>query len=530
MKVVTAAEMQAIDREAIEDLGIPSLELMERAGQQVVGVIMERYAPLSDHKVLVVCGRGNNGGDGLVVARHLLNAGAPTEVVLLSTAENLSQDALANLALLKEHHDHRINFAPDSEALTKLAPHVAHFDLLVDAIFGTGLNTAVGGHYAEAIRLLNASGKPIVAVDIPSGLDADVGGIIGEHVAADCTVTFGLPKLAHVLYPASRFVGELTVADIGFPEDLIAKDPATACIITAESLREVLPPRDPEAHKGSFGHLLVISGSLGKAGACVLACRGAVRAGAGLVTAAVAKSILAEVSSGTVEAMTIPLPATPAGTIAREAAGVVGEELDRFSAVALGPGLTTHPETVDFLKELLQLVQVPLVIDADGCNALSMLGPGALDKTEGSVCLTPHPGEMARLLGVETAAVQSDRLASAREAAERYNATVVLKGARTLVVDPQGHASINLTGNPGMASGGTGDVLTGLIGGLCARGLGLVEACRAGVYIHGYAGDEAAKEFGEIALSASDLVDALPKAVYQVLEAPAPPPLPFRIR
>jgi NAD(P)H-hydrate epimerase len=523
--------MQSIDREAIEKIGIPSLDLMEKAGQQVVGVIMERYAPVADRKVLIVCGRGNNGGDGLVVARHLLELGCPTEVVLLSEVEGLSDDALSNFDRLKEHHNHRIQIAPDSDSLAKIEPHLEHYDLLLDAVFGTGLNAPVRGHYADAIRLMNGSGKPIVAVDIPSGLNADIGAIIGDHIVADCTITFGLPKLAHLLYPAARYVGELTVADIGFPEELLAKVAATAHLATPDMIRTAFASRDPEAHKGTYGHLLIISGSVGKAGACVLTCIGALRGGAGLVTAAVAKSILAEVSSGALEAMTIPLPETPDGTIAYEAVSVVAEEIGRFNAVALGPGLTTNPDTVTFLERLLPSIQVPLIVDADGCNAIAQLGQQALKGTKGFVCLTPHPGEMARLLGTDTATVQSDRLASAREAAERYNAAIVLKGARTLVVDRGGKAAtINPTGNPGMASGGTGDVLTGLIGGLCARGLDPFEACRAGVYLHGYAGDIVAQQVGEIALTASDLLGALPQAIYQVVESPTLPPFPLRIR
>lgn len=522
--------MQAIDREAIEGLGVPSLELMEKAGQQVFGVILERYAPLTAHKVLVVCGKGNNGGDGLVVARHLLNSGCPTEVILLSRAEDLSGDPLENYDRLKEIPGHRIQEAPDEEAVARLSSHMEHYDILVDAVFGTGLSSPARGHYARAITQMNASNKPIVAVDIPSGLNADVGAIIGEHVRADCTVTLGLPKLAHLLYPAARCVGELTVADIGFPESLIEKAQAAASVITPESIRRAFPARDPEAHKGTYGHLLVVSGSVGKGGACVLSCLGGLRAGAGLVTAAVAKSILTEVSSGAVEAMTTPLPDTPEGTIARQAAPLLAEELGRFSALALGPGLTTHPETVEFLKELFPRIDYPLIIDADGCNSIAQIGPKALEGLKATACLTPHPGEMARLLGTDTASIQSDRLAAAREAAGRYNAVVVLKGARTLVVDQDGRAAINTTGNPGMASGGTGDVLTGLIGGFCARGLEPYEACKAGAYIHGYAGDLAAKEVGEVSLIASDLLAALPRAIRQVVESTTPPPLPFHLR
>ncbi len=530
MKVVSAAEMQAIDREAIEEVGIPSLDLMERAGQQVAGVIMERYAPLTGHRVLVVCGRGNNGGDGLVVARHLLQAGCLTEVILLGRPDNLSDDALTNYQRLKEQHGHRIHEAPGEEPLEKFTTYLDHSDLLVDAIFGTGLNAPPRGHYLEVIRRMNDAMRPIVAVDIPSGLKADTGTIIGEHIHADSTVTFGLPKLAHVLYPAARDVGELTVADIGFPEDLIARAEASAFLTTPAFIRDAFPTRDPEAHKGTYGHLLVVSGSVGKGGACVLTCRGGLRAGAGLVTAAVARSILTEVSTGALEAMTVPLPDTPEGTITRGAVSVLAEDLSQFTAVALGPGLTTHPETVSFVEELLPSIEVPLVVDADGCNALALLGPQALESTKGSVCLTPHPGEMARLLGTDTATVQADRLAAAREAAKRYQAMVVLKGARTVVVDPGGRVAINLTGNPGMASGGTGDVLTGLIGGFCARGLDPYEAACAGAYLHGYAGDLAARQVGEIALTASDLLVALPLAIYQVVEAPTLPPSPIHLR
>ncbi|MCH7767692.1 MAG: NAD(P)H-hydrate dehydratase [Nitrospinae bacterium] len=530
MKVATAAEMRAIDREAIEGAGIPSLELMEQAGRQVVGVISERYSPLATRRVVVVCGRGNNGGDGLVVARMLLGSGCPTEVILLARAKDLSDDALTNYERLYEHHGHRIHEAPDEEALLSHAPHFEKCDLLVDAIFGTGLNSPAEGRYAEAIRRMNATGKPIVAVDIPSGLSADEAKIIGEHIQAECTVTFGLPKVAHLIYPSASSVGELTVADIGFPEDIISNAPISTHLISPKQFRRAFAPRDPEAHKGTYGHLLIISGSVGMAGACVLTCRGALRAGAGLITAAVPRSILPELSAGAVEVMTIPLPETPGGTIAHEAVSVVAEELERFSAVAVGPGLTTNPDTVAFLDDLFSAIHVPLVIDADGCNALSQLGPKALAGTKGTVCLTPHPGEMASLLESDTATVQADRLGAAREAARLYGAIVVLKGARTIVANPQGEAAINLTGNPGMASGGVGDVLTGLIGSLCARRMEPYMACQAGAYLHGYAGDLAAKEVGEVALTASDLLEELPSAFSQVIESPAAPPSPLQLR
>ncbi|HYG62528.1 MAG TPA: NAD(P)H-hydrate dehydratase [Thermoanaerobaculia bacterium] len=515
MRILTAEAMREVDRAAIEELGIPGLVLMENAAIGVVDAIGEVY-PEAD-SAAIFCGPGNNGGDGLAVARHLAARGYGVEVFLVSgrgRPVRLAGDAGTQLDICRKLELPIRELAPGDG----LAPALAvarESGLVVDALFGTGLGRPLEGIFAELVRALNELPVPRVAVDLPSGLSGSRTDVFGPCLRADLTVTFAAPKLAHVFPPAAGWVGELIVTDLGFPPALIERvteEGGPVHLLTAEELAGLVPGREAATHKGDYGHALIVAGSPGKAGAAILACRSAVRVGTGLVTAAVPEPILDVVDLGSIESMTLPLPAGPAGQMAEEAAAAVLAAAEGKDALAMGPGLGNDPEgAAPAVRRIAAQCPLPLVLDADGLNAFA--GRAAeLAGRPGPTVLTPHPGEMGRLLGIATAEVQADRIAAARRAAAATGAIAVLKGHLTLVAAPDGEVWVNPTGNPGMASGGTGDVLTGLIAGLLAQGLDPLDAARLGVYLHGLAGDAAAARRGEPALAAGDLIDALPEA------------------
>jgi NAD(P)H-hydrate epimerase len=505
--VLTAEQMRRFDRWAISELGIPSLVLMENAALGVVDAIGERYAPCDE--VLVLCGPGNNGGDGLAVARHLVARGYSCTTWLAASRSRLGGDAAAQLAILDRLGIpvHEMS-AGDYSALPPAG-------LLVDALFGTGLERPLAGDYAALAAAIAEHAAPVIAVDLPSGLDASRGEPIGPHVVADLTVTFARPKLTHVLDPAAAAVGELVVADLGVPwTDLDHKGPSCSLLV-GEELGSWLPERRADSHKGDFGHLLIVAGSAGMSGAAVLAARAAVRAGAGLVSLAVPESIRGECHVGCLEAMTVSLGDAGDRAFSREHVEALRGAAASRSALAVGPGVGGSDDALAAVRELVHGTYVPLVLDADGLNAFA----GRIDELAGragELVLTPHPGELARLLGSSVAAVQSDRISAAREAAARARAVVVLKGHQSLVAEPDGELAINPTGNPGLASGGSGDVLTGVIGSLLAQAFETSAAARLGVYVHGLAGDLAAARLGERSLGASDLVAELSRAFLEL--------------
>jgi NAD(P)H-hydrate epimerase len=382
-------------------------------------------------------------------------------------------------------------------------------DLVVDALFGTGLTRPLEGSFASLVEALNAVSSPCVAVDLPSGLNGSSHQVMGPGVQADLTVTFAAPKIAHILLPAAASVGEVVVADLGIPADLIAQAAGDLYLSTDEDFAGCLAPRSRTGHKGDYGHAVVLGGSLGKAGAVILAARAAVRSGAGLVTAAVPAPLTPTVDLGSVESMTLSLPSLEPGRLATAAAEEVAAFLGDKAAVAIGPGLGIDEETVAAVRKVVVASEIPVVLDADGLNAFAD-AVELLAECPGPLVLTPHPGELARLLGSSVAEIQADRLANARAAARVTGAIVVLKGAQTLVAEPSGRVVVNATGNPGMASGGTGDVLTGLLVGLLAQGVAPATAARIGVWTHGLAGDRVRQRQGELGLSAGDVVDELP--------------------
>ncbi len=556
MRILTAEEMRGVDRAAIERLGLPGLVLMENAALGVVDAIGRQYPQAES--AAIFCGPGNNGGDGLAVARQLATRGYAVEIFLAvgkAGERPLAGDAGVQLAVCRRLELTIHELAPDGDAaeaeagLAAALEAAGRHDLVIDALFGTGLARPLAGWFARLVEGLNEVPRPRVAVDIPSGLSGSSAEPPGPHLLADLTVTFAAPKVAHVFPPAADAAGELVVTDLGFPRRLVDEAAGDLHLLVGEELSGLLPPRARDSHKGDYGHLLLVAGSPGKAGAAVLAARAAVRAGAGLVTAAVPEPILQIVHLGSIESMVLPLPAGSAGSVGppREhgagdagsghgaghsaagdhrvltaaAAEQVLEAAAGKSALAVGPGLGQDAGTVAAIRRLAAAAELPLVLDADGINAFAGR-PEELAARRAPTVLTPHPGELGRLLGISTAEVQADRPAAARRAAAATGAIVVLKGSLTLIAAPGGGLYVNPTGNPGMASGGTGDVLTGILGGLLAQRLEPLDAACLAVYLHGLAGDLALARLRGPALAAEDLIVSLPAAFGDLAGGKAP--------
>ncbi|MGQ4807079.1 Bifunctional NAD(P)H-hydrate repair enzyme Nnr [Candidatus Entotheonellaceae bacterium PAL068K] len=508
MYVATAAEMRNIDSRTMGDYAVPGIVLMENAGLQLLRTMQECIPTLAQQRVAIITGQGNNGGDGFVLARHLWQRGIAVRVYLVASGGTLRGDARLAYRMARAYGVPMVQ-CTTLRTWKRATRDLQYVDLIVDALLGTGLNKPVTGVYAEVIQTINALRLPVVAVDIPSGLSADDGNLLGPHVQATHTVTFALPKRGLLLYPAATAVGQLHVVNIGIPHHAIDAEQIQVVLLEEQAICTVLPGRRPDAHKGSHGHLLVVAGSLGKTGAAVLASQAALRSGAGLVTLALPASLNMAVEACLTEVMTLPLPEYPPGAMAQAAVPELGQFLQQSSALVLGPGLGTRPETVAGVHALLRYATVPVVLDADGLNSLV----GHLDILQhcrGSVILTPHPGEMARLVGTSTQAVQQQRLEVARSLAEQYRVHVVLKGAGTVIYAPNGQRWINPTGNAAMATAGTGDVLAGIIGALLCQGLDALRAAQCGVFLHGLAGDRVRDRVGQHGLIASDILEELP--------------------
>jgi NAD(P)H-hydrate epimerase len=515
MKVVTAEQMQQMDSEAIRKFGIPGLDLMERAGEGCAAAIIDACQDADNCSAMIVCGKGNNGGDGYVVARLLRARGWGVTVVILARSEEIAGDAAVNLKRLPAGIP--IHFCADEESLGRCLSESGDFSVIVDALLGTGLKQEVAGLYLQAIKLINNAGCPVIAVDIPSGISGSSGKVLGNAVRADLTVTFASAKLGHILYPGAGHVGRLKIVDIGIPGEIIERA-VGAEFVDASAAAKLIQQRDPSAHKGSFGHILIIAGSTGHTGAAALAASGAVRSGAGLVSLAIPASLNQILEQKTTEAMTLPLPDCARGYLASDALDPIRSALHGRDVVAIGPGISRQRETSDLVRQLVREVKLPLVIDADGLNALSEYTSLFTESISPAIVLTPHPGEMARLCGVTVAAVEADRVGVACDFAVNHGVFLVLKGARTVIAAPDGAVAINGSGNPGMASGGMGDVLTGIIAALLGQHYSPFDACRLGVFVHGLAADLSAAEKGMIGLIASDVVERLPNAFKKLLE------------
>jgi hydroxyethylthiazole kinase-like uncharacterized protein yjeF len=512
MRVVTGTEMKEIDRAAIEDHNIEGVTLMENAGKAVAQRANAVLAGLGTGSALVVAGPGNNGGDGFVAARRLSEIGHSVQVMVFADEDDFTGDAAANLNRLKEIVTPVFN--PEEGALRDAAEHA---EVIIDALYGTGFKGKVPEMMKKVIFAVNCSKAYVIAVDIPSGVEADTGRTDGSAIEADETVTFGLPKLGCVLFPGAAFAGELTTVDIGFPPEITGQAGHVSVPSPIEMAR-LLPPRGPESFKQSVGRVLVVAGSAGMSGAAAMCAVSALRAGAGIVTLAAPASLTDILAIKLTEVMTVSLTETPERTLAVEAANEVLAMLKDFDLLVLGPGLSGTVEAFEAVRRIAGEAPIPLVVDADGLNALAGI-PEVLAGRNAETIVTPHPGELARLVGSDTKAIQKDRLTSAGEAADKMDAVVVLKGARTVVAAHDKMISVNTTGNPGMATAGSGDVLAGMIGGLWAQHMDPFNAAVLGVYLHGLAGDLAVGEMTEYNLAATDLIEYMPDAFRMVMDA-----------
>lgn len=518
LPLVTVSESRQLDQLA-ERSGLPSIVLMENAALRLAEVVQQHFELDPPKSIVIVCGKGNNGGDGLALARHLHNVGFSVQAFLLADPSELKGDAAINFVAATKLGI-SVQPLPSPEHLRYLVEPLRRADLVVDALLGTGVAGEVRGIYADAIPLLNEHAPRILSVDVPSGINSDTGEICGVAVRADATVTLGAIKLGMMLFPAADYVGDLFVGSLGVPDTLLASLNIRRFVTTHELVARVLPPRHPNSHKGNYGRVLIVGGAPGMTGAVLLAGKAALRSGAGLVQVALPKSLNLAAEAAALEVMSFPLPETEAGTIAPEAFDVLSTRLEWADVIAVGCGISRHERTQTFVRQLVAQVDKPMIIDADGLIAL-VGHTELLRKRQALTVLTPHPGEMAALLERRTDEVQRDRVQVALSATDTFNAIVVLKGARTIVAAPDGTLLVNPTGNAGMATGGTGDVLTGMVASLLAQTIARAlkvaptEAVGAAVFLHGLAGDIASWEKGETALIAGDLLEHLPRALLE---------------
>ncbi|HUV50624.1 MAG TPA: NAD(P)H-hydrate dehydratase [Anaerolineae bacterium] len=517
MYLVTAGEMQKMDRLTIESFGLPGRVLMENAGRGATQILFEKFGGLKNKKVGIAAGRGNNGGDGFVIARYLAQKGIRATVYLLSKRDAIKGDAAANLKLLAPLSVPVIEI-PDKKAFSTHRTSMVHQEIWVDAILGTGLKSQIKGYFREIIEFINSLNKPVFAVDIPSGLDSDTGQPCGACIRAQATATFGFAKTGHILSPGASYTGSLEIVDIGIPHHIAEDVGPKQHLLTTDLINNYFQPRPPDAHKGSTGHLLLLAGSPGKTGAAAMTAMSAMRVGAGLVTLGLPNSINDILETRILEAMTFPLPETDDGVLGESSFNAIMELLSGKRCLAIGPGLGSAVETKSLVRRVIQESTVPIVIDADGINSLAG-HTKILQNLKLPVILTPHPGEMARLVDSTPQNIQKDRVGCARDFAKRFNVHVVLKGAKTVIAHPDGRAFINPTGNSGMASGGMGDVLTGMIAGLVTQGYSPETAAHAGVFLHGTAADAVADKTGPFGFLATDVIMAIPEQIGRLMKS-----------
>ena len=506
--------MREADRRTIDEIGIPSIVLMENAGRQVVAAMESTFESLSSMRVVVLCGRGNNGGDGFVVARTLLEREVDVGVYLFAASADVKGDARTNLEVLRNLGVDVVEVA-DASAWELHSSDVLAADVIVDALVGTGLSAPLSGLLESVVADVNASPRPVVAIDLPSGLSADEHAVNGPAIDASMTVTLAAPKMPLVLPPAEALAGSLVIAEIGIPISIVEDvDGPWVEILTKESMRQLVQPRAQESHKGDYGRVLIIAGSPGKTGAAVLAGLAALRSGAGLVTVATPAGCVPIVAAGAPEYMTLALAEDDTGHLSPDAI----DQILAFDAdvVAAGPGLGRTAGTRAFVHALVERCGVPLILDADAVLAFAGEPDRLVGRDGVDLVITPHPGEMASLVGLSIADVQAHRLPVARDFAATHRVHVVLKGHRTIVATPEGRAFINLTGNAGMATAGTGDVLTGAVAAWAAQLLDAEAACKLAVYVHGLAGDLAEADEGEIGMIAGDVLARLGDAVQEL--------------
>jgi hydroxyethylthiazole kinase-like uncharacterized protein yjeF len=524
MKLVTSDQMRKIDKTAIEREGIPGLELMEKAGLgSALSGKMMLDEKVKGKKVIVFCGKGNNGGDGFVIGRYLSKWGTKVEFYLLGKKEEIKGDALANL---KKAVSSRLPIRQVSKE--KELPLELKADLIVDAIFGTGFKGKVTGLEEKAVQLINSSKAKVLSIDTPSGLDVDTGSIAGECVKADITPTMGLPKMGQFFFPGKSYCGKVEIIDIGVPQKVIDEQRLNLNLVTEDEAKNILPRRLGDAHKGTCGKVFLIAGSTGMTGAAILASLSCLKAGAGMAILGIPHSLNDIMEIKITEVMTKPLPdVKKRGALALRGLGEIMQALKWSDCVALGPGLGQHFETVELVRRLVTRIELPMVIDADGLNAISK-DSSILNQAKAPLILTPHIGELSRLINVPIEEITKDRIKYASESAKRFNCVVVFKGAPTIIGEPEGQIYVNPTGNAGMATAGSGDVLTGIIVGLLAQMIfqkrqdikkSMLESALAGVYVHGLCGDLTRDEKGEMGMIAGDMMERVPEALKNLVES-----------
>lgn len=515
MKLATPKQMNEIDSYTINEIGIPGIVLMENAALRVVEEIERDLKGVVRKNIALFAGKGNNGGDAFAAARHLYNKGADVRVYMLAEKGEIKGDAWTNLAALDKMGVETVELL-EKQQCSRLHDDLKSSDLIVDGILGTGLKGDVKGLVEEVIKIINNSGKAVISIDIPSGVSGETGKVLGTCINANKTVTFALPKIGLMVCPGCESAGELVVADIGIPSKSVDRLNIRLNTVDRDYVSGLLPLRFKNSNKGDYGKIFIVTGSVGMTGAGCLTAGAALRTGAGLVYIGVPSKLTSIYDTLVLESVTVPLEDNNTGYLSRNCIAQILERLKRSTAAAVGPGLSTSDDTVEIVGKIIESAEIPVVYDADALNAISR-DVSVLKKLKTKCIITPHPGEMSRLGGITIEEVQNNRVEVAREFAAKWNVVTVLKGSRTIVADPDGEVYINTTGNPGMATGGTGDVLTGIITGLSAQGLKPLEAAVAGVYLHGLAGDNAAKIKGEHGMTAGDLVAELPYAIKGII-------------
>lgn len=513
-RIVTASEMREIDQRTIKEACMPGLLLMENAGLGLVQVIMDHLNEAKDARVIILCGKGNNGGDGMVVARHLYNRGVHVDVYLAGVSKNLKGDALLNFKILKGYGIDVIEL----KSVRTLKKN-NHIHLIVDALLGTGISGEVKGLTGDVIRWVNRTGVPVISVDLPSGLQCDDGQYTGDCIQADHTVTMAAMKRGLLLPPGRELAGHVSVVDIGVPDFIAESVDSKVYLIESADVAIRLPDRPAAAHKGTFGRLAILAGSRGMTGAGVLCSQASLRIGAGLTILGVPESLNPVFEEKLTEVMTKPLPETNEGSLSAKGSREIEKLLDWADLLALGPGLSMNTETSSLIRKVVLDCSLPLILDADGINAFAGQ-PQLLEKRKGTIVLTPHYGELSRLTGQSIEEISVNRIEVARREAIRFKSVLILKGSPTVIAAPNGEVFINPTGNSGMATAGSGDVLTGMIAGLMAQGCSPLDSAICGVYLHGMAGDLAAQDYGQHSLIAGDIIDYISEAVLG-LEHPA---------
>jgi len=509
--VVTAKEMTEIDRQTIENVGIPGMVLMENAGRQVVSVIQKILTLVDNKRIVVFCGKGNNGGDGFVVSRYLLDLGAQVKTFLIGDPRGVKGDALINLKILNRLGHNVLHDVNINRNLVKGAY------LIVDALLGTGVSGALRGKIAKTVGIINQSDAPVVAVDLPTGMNTDTGAVDSVCVNASATVTMAHIKRGLLFSPAREHAGKIHVADIGMPKQTTLSQGVNCFQLNKKFVMSVLPKRAPNSYKNDCGKLFVVAGSVGLTGAAVLSSAAAMRSGVGMTLLGIPNGLNVVMEERLTEVMTLPLPETAAQSVGFDAKEEISKRLPWADVLAIGPGLSTEPETAKLVKWVLQNVSKPIVVDADALNCMQD-APQLFKHAKGSLVLTPHPGELSRLVGRSTKEIVGNPIEAAKEAAEKFNSIVLLKTAPAVIASPDGIIFINSTGNPGMATAGMGDVLTGVVASLIAQGVLPLNAALAAVYLHGVAGDIAESKRGQVGLIARDVLNNLPRALKSITD------------